>query len=688
MRYIKIGFFNTVLALVGAAVPFCLAFASSESPQTFTFQGRLLNEEGSAPLNKVVDVTFGVYSPDGGCLLYEEKQTEIDLSATDGMFSVQVGSATGSVRRTDLDPGKTMAQIFANRGTKLRDDDSSSSQTCIGGYTTANGDARKLRVVVTPQGEASITLSPDLTLSSVPSAFSSETLQGMGPSQFVQVSGNVSQTTMSALTDRGDASMLHNHDSLYVKIGTNASQNLGSGVIYTTGTMGIGTSIPSADLSFGGDKDRVLQTDRSTVGGRSFSIKAGGAASGVADLAGGNLNLFSGVSTGSKASDIEFFTSPAGGAGTSDNAPTSKLVIKGSGLVGIGTGHGNTPGAQLHVNVGAAGTVGLLVQGAVGQTADLLVLKKGDETNAAVFDKDGNLTLSGNLTLPGFPTGDLQAVTRLYSDTRFATRTLSTAVPEANQVIAWDNVAGQWGGVFLLWNGGNHTLKHVIMTSGYVGIYYSNEDRNNIPNLEIADCRIHNFLVYGLVVQNGNVLVTNSEISNTSSYSVFLNGGKHTFLQSTIANYFDNSSVQPASRDKNPALMIMNLNRVAPMQTEFRNCIISGNLDNEFSLASRYLDQYNGIFDHCYIRKPDSLNLPKQFTAIRWYNRKDTLFKSIRYNYEKKIYFNFMPDSVSPVRAIADPAVAAQFPLDLNGNNRLTGNKPDIGAYQWQPVKK
>ena len=110
-------------------------------------------------------------------------------------------------------------------------------------------------------------------------------------------------------------------------------------------------------------------------------------------------------------------------------------------------------------------------------------------------------------------------------------------------------------------------------------------------------------------------------------------------------------------------------------------------MDNEFSLATRFLDQYKGVFDHCYIRKPDSLKLP-QFTNIRWYNRKDTLFKSIRYDYEMKTYFNFMPDSVSPVRAKADPTVAAQFPLDLNGNNRLTGNKPDIGAYQWQPTKK
>ncbi|MEI6753517.1 MAG: right-handed parallel beta-helix repeat-containing protein [Paludibacter sp.] len=290
------------------------------------------------------------------------------------------------------------------------------------------------------------------------------------------------------------------------------------------------------------------------------------------------------------------------------------------------------------------------------------------------FHNNANLIVYGNLKAEGtFDNPILMRGDRL-DDIKF-----STPFP-------YNNVAGQWGGIFLLGEGTNHVFSHVNMNSGYVGIYVRNNSFNNLPNLQISDCRIHNFLLYGLIVQNANVTVTNSEISNTSSYSVYLNGGKHTFLQSTIANYFDNSSVQPTSRDKKPALMIMNLNRVAPMQTVFRNCIISGNYENEFSLASRYLKDYDGTFDHCYIRKPDSLNLPDQFKSICWSTNKDTLFKSIRYDYEKKTYFNFMPDSVSPVRGKADPVVAAKFPLDLNGNPR--NNKPDIGAYQWQPVKK
>lgn len=250
----------------------------------------------------------------------------------------------------------------------------------------------------------------------------------------------------------------------------------------------------------------------------------------------------------------------------------------------------------------------------------------------------------------------------------------------------YNNVAGQWGGLYLLWNGGKHVIRHVIMNSGYVGIYYSNKDRNIIPSLEITNCRIHNFLLYGLVVQNGNVQVNNSEISNSSSYCVYLNGGSHSFIQCTIANYFDNSTVQAVQRDKKPAVMIMNLNRDSPMESVFKNCVISGSSDNEFSLATRFPEVYKGIFDHCYIKKPDSLKLV-QFTKIRWSQRNDSVFKSIRYDLDKKTYFNFTPDSVSPARGLADPKVAAQFSIDLNGNNRLKDGAPDAGAYEWVPTK-
>ncbi|MDO9154967.1 MAG: hypothetical protein Q7U47_14870 [Paludibacter sp.] len=254
--------------------------------------------------------------------------------------------------------------------------------------------------------------------------------------------------------------------------------------------------------------------------------------------------------------------------------------------------------------------------------------------------------------------------------------------------VPYNYVAGQWGGVYLLWKGANHLLRHVNITSGYVGIYFNNSDRETLPHLEISHCRLHNFVFYGLVAQNGNVKVTNTEISNTGSFSVYLNGGKHTFIHATIANYYNNNSAEPTSRDKNPAVMIMNLNRSARMETIFQNCIITGTLENELSIASRFTEQYKGTFTNCFIRKPKPVELA-QFKEIRWFEKNDTIvFKQARYDYKKGTYFNFVPDSVSPARGLANTVISAEYPIDLNGNSRLEDNSPDAGAYEWKPTKK
>lgn len=248
--------------------------------------------------------------------------------------------------------------------------------------------------------------------------------------------------------------------------------------------------------------------------------------------------------------------------------------------------------------------------------------------------------------------------------------------------VPYNIVAGQWGGVYLLNPHGNHLLRHVTINSGYVGVYYVNEDRNHKPFLEIADCRIHNFQFYNLVAINGDLLVSNSSITNSGGYTVYLNGGKHEFYHSTIANYFSASESQSVARDKAPAFMLMNLPRSFKMETIIANCIITGSSQNEISLVTRRDSLYKAAISYSYLRRSTASDLP-QFKNIRWWQATDTVFVSIREDLEEGFEFDFYPDSISPVIGIANPEIARRFPIDLNGNNRLIDGAPDAGAFEW-----
>ena len=302
------------------------------------------------------------------------------------------------------------------------------------------------------------------------------------------------------------------------------------------------------------------------------------------------------------------------------------------------------------------------------------------------FHNKANLIVYGNLDAQGTADNPI-----LIRGDRFDYIDYTTPIP-------YNYVSGQWGSIILKSNDGKHTLKHVKIQSGYNGIQIQSltEDAiptpENMPNLELINCRIHNFQSYGLKVKNANVTVINTEISNTGDCSVYLEGGKHTFIHSTIANFFNRGTPikQPNGRKSQPAVMLMNLDKVASMQTSFINCVIAGSYSNELTLASQFPDLYNGLFQNCYIKRKDSLN-NDMFKNIRWSKEKDIVFKNDTISQEH--YYNFEPDSVSPVRGLGDPAIIAdpayiQYGLqfDLNGMDRTQNKTPDAGAYQWSPA--
>jgi len=170
-----------VASVLGIGFGFFLANAAlAANPQSFIYQGQLATNNGAA-LSGLINFRLQILAPNG-CLLYEERQTGLDLSASGGHFSLQVGSAVASAKRTVNDPGLAMTAIFSNANAAIR----GAGTNCANGYTPVAGDTRALRVIIEDDLGVIDTLAPDQTIASAPFAVSAETLQGKQPGDFIQ----------------------------------------------------------------------------------------------------------------------------------------------------------------------------------------------------------------------------------------------------------------------------------------------------------------------------------------------------------------------------------------------------------------------------------------------------------------------------------------------------------------------
>lgn len=171
----------------------------------------------------------------------------------------------------------------------------------------------------------------------------------------------------------------------------------------TNNRLGIKTGSPGHELQIG--------TTTSTATATPVVLSLGGTYS---STAGSNLKLRlydPGVSStsygiGVSASQLDFVSpASAGHAFFVNGSASPTLTIKSTSLIGIGMGS-STPGAQVEINTSSASTIGLIVQGASSQTANLTEWQNSSSTVLASVSSSGGLTAatvtsSGTLTANG-----------------------------------------------------------------------------------------------------------------------------------------------------------------------------------------------------------------------------------------------------------------------------------------------
>ena len=255
--------------------------------------------------------------------------------------------------------------------------------------------------------------------------------------------------------------------------------------------------------------------------------------------------------------------------------------------------------------------------------------------------------------------------------------------------------AGGWDGISILHQVGGSDEYHIDgldLISATNGLQITNEDstiaflaHHPQSTIHISNSRIHNQANNGLSVRNMDVEVTNTEISNCGQYCVYLMGGKHTFIHSTIASFFNSTNVriQSTSNIGRSAVFVDNADSLPKVTAEFMNCIITGLGSQNLCWADTIKEDYEGRIFGNYL-KTDSLHNPQSTIHhnIYW-TLEDTaqVFVNTFFEYHKYDYYDFHLGEFSPARGIADSAIATLCPIDKDGLSR-NHSHPHAGCYE------
>lgn len=369
--------FNNILGFVASLATALVVIQTpraqaSNLAQNFNFDGVLVDDTTGAPMAGPVSIKFQIYNPAGSCLLFEETHSAVAL-ASDGSFSVLVGS--GARSSAAIDGGLSLRTVFQNSGLVRSID----ATYCPSAYTPASGDSRKLRTIVNATA-----LTPDFTLSPVPSATIAESLQGKVATDFIAVNSsggtNLTQANAESVFSSTNfpslMSLLSGTSTVYMK----ASDPNGAQLPSVAAAPGSPTA---GSIWFNSTSNQLQYYNGSAV----TTLSAGGAGTvtsvglsaptefgvtGAPVTSSGTISL-----TWNSQAPNKVFASPDGVSGAPTfralfatdipNLPWSKIAgppstISGYGIIDAMTNAGGTPSIQSGSAAGipAAGTAGRL----------------------------------------------------------------------------------------------------------------------------------------------------------------------------------------------------------------------------------------------------------------------------------------------------------------------------------------
>lgn len=271
---------------------------------------------------------------------------------------------------------------------------------------------------------------------------------------------------------------------------------------------------------------------------------------------------------------------------------------------------------------------------------------------------------------------------------------ISDRIDQLFEKVPYAYAAGGWDGFYILHHEGGpseYNINGLEVVSGINGLQLINADTlsqsTSLPICHLTNSRIHNHTGNGLTIRQMDVEVSNTEVSNCAEHCVYLMGGKHTFIHSTIASYFNSTNVriQTIPNKGLSAVFVDNADSLPNVTASFMNCVIDGLGNHNLMWADTLPQDYAGQIFGNYL-KADSVPTPLHpysSTPNIYWQKSDTarVFVNTFFEYDVYTYYDFHLAENSPARGIADSLVAVDYNYDRDGLPR-DASHASAGCYE------
>lgn len=234
----------------------------------------------------------------------------------------------------------------------------------------------------------------------------------------------------------------------------------------------------------------------------------------------------------------------------------------------------------------------------------------------------------------------------------------------------YEEVAGQWGGIWLSYPSKGNEINYVDMKNGLVGIYCDSSSSDGNPTVKVQNSLVRNMLFDGMSGKGSYLTAQNSAFTNCGRFSFLgLYGGRYELKHCTFATY----NFDFARRD--PTFFINNIERddfgsplaSFPLQFLVQNCIIAGSEEDEIALDIDTSKLNGALLGGNLIQ-----------TSLEGFDQNGNVINE-QPNFISKETHDYQLDTLSGAKDIGN-TLSPPISTDLLGNPR--DSKPDAGAYE------